>query len=193
MIEASDAELMARVRGGDREAFGVLVDRHKDRMVNYVIRLTGCRERAEEVAQETFLRLYQAAPGYRERGRFTAYLYRIATNLIRREERRERRWRLLSSAYAAGLGAGGNGHFPLPEAPAHLLREELEQQLASALARLPIRYRVPVVLRDVQGWPYRSIAHVTGCREGTVKSRINRGRQQLRQWLEPYRSRGETN
>ena len=93
--EASDADLMAQVRAGDREAFADLVDRHKDAVVNYLTRLTGNRDRAEDLGQETFLRLYRSAAGYVEQGYLRAYLFRIATNLVRSEERRERRQRLL--------------------------------------------------------------------------------------------------
>jgi RNA polymerase sigma-70 factor (ECF subfamily) len=191
-METSDADLMARVRGGDREAFGCLVDRHKDRMVNYLTRLTGCRDRAEETAQEAFLRLYRSAPRYHEQGRLAAYLYRIATNLVRQEDRRARRRRVLTGMFLSPA----NGHRPNGHQPAHapqssLLRDELQGQLVAALGRLPLRYRVAVVLRDVQGWPYEEIARMTGCRQGTVKSRISRGRSMLRQWLEPYMQRGE--
>ncbi len=193
MSEISDADLMARMGCGDREAFGALVDRHKDRMVNYLTKLTGCRERAEETAQEAFLRLYRAAPAYKEQGRLTAYIYRIATNLVRQEERRARRRRLLTGMYLApSNGRGSNGHLPAAAPQGALLQAELHGQLAGALARLPLRYRVPVVLRDVQDWPYEEIARATGCRQGTVKSRISRGRSMLRRWLEPYLDRGES-
>jgi RNA polymerase sigma factor (sigma-70 family) len=119
MNEASDAQLMARVRSGDRDAFGMLVRRHKDSMVNYLTRLTGCRERAEDAAQETFVRLYRVAPRYSEQGRFAAYLYRIATNLVRQHERRERRRRVLSAMVRDedGFHPDGNGHRPPSGAP----------------------------------------------------------------------------
>ena len=74
MTHTTDADLMARVRSGDREAFAHLVDRHKDAMVNYLTRLTGSRDRAEEVAQETFVRLYRSASRYKEQGRLGGYL-----------------------------------------------------------------------------------------------------------------------
>ena len=85
---AADADLMARLRAGDRDALGDLVERHKDALVNYLTRLTGRRERGEELAQEAFVRLLQAVPRYREEGKLLPYLYRIATNLARSEDRR---------------------------------------------------------------------------------------------------------
>lgn len=194
MNEPPDTDLMEQVRSGDRSAFSRIVDRHKDGMVNYLTRLTGCRDRAEDVAQEAFIRLYGAADRYREEGRLAGYLYRIATNLVRQEERRRRRWRLLAPVLAASNGqrAGSNGHFQMPEAHARLLQSEIHEKLAEAVSGLPLRYRVPVVLRDIQGWSYAQIARLTGCQEGTVKSRLNRGRQRLRILLEPYWRGGDT-
>src|ERR1700724_4363293 len=89
--EASDADLMARVRAGDREAFTDLVERHKDAVVNSLTRLPGSRDRAEDLGQETFLRLFRSAAGYVEQGYLRAFLFRIATNLAHSEERRGRR------------------------------------------------------------------------------------------------------
>ena len=74
MKELSDAELMARTSEGDRPAFGVLVNRYKDPIVNYLTKITGNRSNAEEAAQETFVKLFHAAPRYREQGQFSAYL-----------------------------------------------------------------------------------------------------------------------
>jgi RNA polymerase sigma-70 factor (ECF subfamily) len=176
----SNAELMERMRDGDRAAFTQLINRHKNPLVNYLSRLTGCRDRAEEHAQEAFLRLYQTSARYREQGRLLSYLYRIATNLVRSEERRKRRWQFLSSAFSR------NGHRPEPGPQALLLKAEVKQKVTEALRELPTHYRAPLVLREIEGWSYQDIAEAMDCREGTVKSRINRGRSQLRDILEPY-------
>ncbi len=177
--EPADEELMARLRGGDREALATLVDRYKDAIVTYLARLTGDRDRAEDLAQETFLRLFRGAARYAERGLLRAYLYRIATNLARSEARRAQRLRLLAPLLLAGA------HEPAASA-AGLLRDELQRQVAAAVAALPLRWRVPVVLHEIEGWPYAEIAAELGLREGTVKSRIHRGRERLRRALEPY-------
>jgi len=189
MKELSDAELMARTGEGDRPAFGVLVDRYKDPMVNYLTKLTGNRSSAEEAAQDTFIKLFHAAPRYREQGQFSAYLYRIATNLVRQEERRKRRWYLITGALTRDARAVARDTESASQA---LLRQELGRELVAGLSRLPLRYRVPLVLRDIQGWSYDEIARLTSSRLGTVKSRISRGRSLLRHSLEPYRNRGET-
>jgi RNA polymerase sigma-70 factor (ECF subfamily) len=178
--EASDAELMARVRTGDRDAFADLVDRHKDAVVNYLTRLSGSRDRAEDLGQETFLRLFRSAGGYVEQGYLRAYLFRIATNLVRSEERRDRRQRLLLPLF------GVEPDRTEPAAHSGLLRQEMQRVLTAAVARLPLRYRVPLVLHEIEGWSYTDIAVELQCREGTIKSRIHRGRQSLKRQLEPY-------
>lgn len=126
-MEPSDAELVERSRQHDSEAFAQLVDRHKDLMVKYLARLTGCRDRAEDFAQETFVRLYQKLDRYREEGAMAAYLMHIATNLVRSDERRKRRWRMLQPVltHSALMAGGSNGH-RLEAAPqaAALAREE---------------------------------------------------------------------
>ena len=108
---------------------------------------------------------------------------------MRQEERRRRRWHLVSGVLARSARAVTEDRESAHQA---LLRQELGRELVAALARLPIRYRVPLVLRDVQGWSYEDIARLTASRLGTVKSRISRGRSLLRHSLEPYRNRGET-
>lgn len=175
----TDADLIAGVRSGRMEAFGEIVDRHKDALVGYLCRLLGSRERAEDVAQEAFLRLYQRSQQYEERGQLKAYLFRIATNLVRSEERRAFRWHRIRGF----LAPAENG--PPPQ-ERRLLEGELRQQLLDAIAELPLRYRAPLVLREIDGWRYRAISQALGCTEGTVKSRIHRGRRLLRQRLARY-------
>lgn len=178
----SDAELMAATREGDRDAFALLVERHKDPLVGYLARLTGCRQRAEDLAQDAFLALYQHAVRYVEQGRLQGLLYRIATNRLRSQERRARRWRLLEPVL---FSRNGHGAEPAP-APQRVLAAEAQRELAAALAELPLAFRVPLVLHEIEGWPYADVARWLGCREGTVKSRIHRGRLRLRERLAPY-------
>lgn len=180
---------MALVRRGDREAFGELVERHKDGLVAYLARLTGCRDRAEDLAQETFLKLYRSAADYRERGHLVAFLFRIATNLLRSEERRARRFRLLAPLLGAAAGRDGRPAFEASEpaaAEARLAAAELKHRVAKELAALPLAWRAALVLSEVEDWPLAEIARTLGCREGTVKSRLFRGRERLRLALAPY-------
>jgi RNA polymerase sigma-70 factor (ECF subfamily) len=180
MTERTDAELMARIQAGDREAFAAVVDRYKDPLVGYLSHLACDRDRAEDLAQESFIRLYQNAGEYREQGRLAPWLYRIATNLLRSEERRSRRWWMLRPLVRV------NGHTTAMSPQTEILRDETRRKVTQALARLPVHYRAPLVLREVEDWSYEQIARATGCPEGTVKSRINRARAHLKRELAPY-------
>lgn len=181
----TDSELYLRARQGDRSAFGQLIERHKDGLVNYLTRLSGSIDRAEDLAQESFLRLYERGGQYSEKGKLQAYLYRIATNLYRSQMRREQRWQRLGLLFFST-----NGHHTEPAQQSRILQEELGQRLGSALLDLPVRYRAPVILALVEGWSHHEIARLMRCREGTVKSRIFRGRQMLQKQLEGYRNGG---
>ena len=176
---ADDDLLMQRVQSGDTDAFAVLVDRYKDPLVNYLANLCGDRDRAEDVAQDSFVKLFRQAGSYDGRGKLAPYLYRIATNHLRSAWRREKRWKVLS----LGLWSPEtSGRDPSDD----LLSDEATRQVREALASLPLPYRAPLVLRDIEGWTYQQIADFLDCPEGTVKSKINRGRQQLRQSLASY-------
>ncbi len=178
---ASDDRLVALGLSGERAAWGELVERHKDGLVNYLTRMTGERATAEDLAHDAFVRLFEHAASYRPLGKFRAYLYRIAVNLLRSQQRRKQRWRLIASHFLPA-----NGDRPEPPPSARMLGHERDRQVADAVARLPQRFRAPIVLFNVEGWSYREIADALGCREGTVKSRIHRGRLLLRRALAPY-------
>lgn len=176
----TDDALMQRVRGGDDDAFGEIVDRYKDSLVNYLTHLVRSRERAEEIAQDAFVRLYRNASHYREQERLGPYLFRIATNLVVTEVRREKRWSLLLPR----LHASTRQHTPSPDAT--LLTDEIQRQVSAALEKLPLKYRAPLVLYEIEEWSYDEIARALEVRCGTVKSRISRARELLRRHLAPW-------
>ena len=182
----SDSDLFQLARQGNRSAFGQLVDRHKDGLVSYLMRLTGSRSQAEDLAQEAFLRLYERGHRYSDRGKLQSYLYRIATNLVRSEARRDLRWSRLRVAFFHS-----NGHRTEPSQQTEILRTELSRELTRALAKLPLRYRAPIVLSYIEDKSHREIADLLGIQEGTVKSRLYRGRALLRDELEPYQMGGQ--
>lgn len=179
---AIDGALMARVKQGDEQAFADLMERYKNPLVNYLTQMTRSRERAEDLAQDAFVRVYRSAGRYRERGQFQAYLFRIATNQLRSEERRAARWRGLLPSFTAEQRSRTTG--PSPQSTA--LGTEAASAVTRAIRRLPLHYRAPVVLREIEGWPYARVAEALGCREGTVKSRVHRGKDLLRADLSEY-------
>jgi RNA polymerase sigma-70 factor, ECF subfamily len=180
MQAATDDQLMKRCVDGDETAFGEIVDRYKNALVNYLTHLVRSRDRAEEVAQDAFVRLYRNAAKYREQERLGPYLYRIATNLVVTEVRREKRWSLLLPR----LNASTSQSVPSPDAT--LLADEIQRQVSAALERLPIKYRAPLVLFEIEEWPYDEIAKALEIPSGTVKSRISRARELLRRHLAPW-------
>lgn len=176
-MQPSDAELMRRVCEGDEDAFTAIVDRYKDPLVNYLTNLVRCRERAEDLAQEAFVRLYRHADRFRGYENLAPYLFRIATNQTFTELRREKRWRLLVPRFLAGSVQQA------PPADTRLMTDEVQRQVTAALDRLPLMYRAPLALFELEGWSYDDIAKALDCRLGTVKSRIRRARDLMRQQL----------
>jgi len=185
---SDDDALVARARNGDADAFGDLVLRYQDAVFR-VVRRTSRMDaaRAEDLAQETFLRAYRALDRFRGQCSFANWLFRIATNLtINRvttvAARAERRAVSLENPRRAGDREDSmdpaDDKVRAPDAP--MEREELKTALDAALARLPDDFRVAVVLRDIEGLEYEAIAEVLEVPIGTVRSRLHRGREALR-------------
>lgn len=180
MEPENDARLMQRVREGDDEAFREIVDRYKDSLVNYLTHLARSRERAEDLAQDAFVRLYRSATQYRDQEKLGPYLFRIATNLVITEARRQKRWGLLLPR----LHASTTQSVAPPDAG--VLSDEIQRQVNAALERLPVKFRAPLVLFEIEEWSYEAIAEALDCRIGTVKSRISRARDLMRRHLAPW-------
>lgn len=171
---------MKRVREGDDDAFGEIVDRYKNSLVNYLTHLVRSRDRAEEIAQDAFVRLYRNADKYREQDRLGPYLFRIATNLTVTEVRRAKRWTLLLPR----LHASTSQSVPSPDT--NLMTDEIQRHVNAALERLPLKFRAPLVLFEIEEWPYDAIGAALDLPIGTVKSRISRARDLLRRQLAPW-------
>lgn len=180
MQRESDDVLMQRVASGDEDAFGGIVDRYKDALVNYLTHLVRSRDRAEEIAQDAFVRLYRNASRVQQQEHLGPYLFRIATNVVVTEARREKRWSLLLPR----LHASTRQSVSAPDTD--LMASEVQQQVTAALARLPVNYRAPLVLFEIEEWSYDEIARALDIRCGTVKSRISRARELMRRHLAPW-------
>lgn len=186
----SDCAKAARSPAELEVVFADIVEQHQDLLVNYLTRLVGQRDRAEDLAQETFIRLFQHWETYREEGVVVAYLLRIATNLVRDEERRKKRWGLLWPIWSLG-GRSPDGvqteETPLEANPERqVLSAEERERVQTALDELELVHRAPLVLREIEGLSYLEIAKVLECQEGTVKSRLHRARAVLKEKLAPY-------
>ena len=188
----SDHSLLLSARDGDDAAFAELVRRYRGQITNYVYRLVSDYDTAVDLAQETFMRVFRAADRYQSSYAFSTYIYRIATNLAISELRKRKRHRLVSlTGFFQSREAGEeDAEFDpadlRPLADATLVEDERRAAVARAIATLPEKYRVPLVLRDVEERSYEEIARILGMSEGTVKSRISRARSFLRDKLEQY-------
>jgi RNA polymerase sigma-70 factor, ECF subfamily len=188
----SDHSLLAAAREGDEAAFAELVRRYRGQITNYTYRVVGDYETAVDLAQETFLRVFRAADRYQSSYAFSTYIYRIATNLAISELRKRRRQRLVSLTNFFRPREQGGEDCELdpadlqPLADTSLVEDERRRAVSRAIATLPEKYRVPLVLRDVEERSYEEIARILDMSEGTVKSRISRARAFLRDKLRQY-------
>ncbi len=187
----TDHALLEATRLGDEDAFAELVGRYRNQLTNYLFRITNDYEEAVDLAQETFVRVFCAADRYKTDYAFSTYLYRIATNLAISELRKRKRRKLFS--LNTFFGANGDDEpveleiideKPLPDK--NLAEKELQLAVNKAIATLPEKYRAPVILRDIEGKSYEEIARILTTSEGTIKSRINRARNLLKDKLKNY-------
>ncbi len=178
----SDEKLMRRYQAGDVGAFEALLRRHRAALHAFLYRLTGDRSRAEDLAQETWLKVVAAAPRWERRARFTTWAFSIARNVALDEARRSshRTVESLDAPRADGrvLADGVAAEAPGPDrgAESALLRPKLE----AALAALPLEQREVFVLREYAGVPFADIAEITGAPVPTVKSRMRYALEALR-------------
>jgi RNA polymerase sigma-70 factor, ECF subfamily len=187
----ADAELMLRVARGDRSAFTPLFDRHHRGVARFAFRFVGDRARAEELAQDIFVKLYRNAGRYRPSARFKTFLYRVAANHCLNEVRRgEYQVKHLSE----GPEEGQPLETPAPEAErpdAHLSGRELESALGRALQSLSDRERAAFTLARFEGMAYREIAEVLEGSEAAVKSLIHRATLTVARSLEAFQAGAE--
>ena len=187
--DESDEQLMLNAGQGDRNAFDELVRRYSSRMVNVAYQVLGDRELAEDVAQETFLRAYKSAARYRQISKFSTWLYTIALNLCRNELRR-RKFKTYSLEGMAERDEESKVRVDIPDEKTQpdldLERKEAGTLVRQAVEKLPEKFKTPLVLRDIQELTYEEISEILDLPEGTVKSRINRGRLRVKEILKPY-------
>ena len=174
---------------GDQGAFDKLVRCHQDRVFNVCYRMLGDYEEANDCAQETFVKAYRALKDFRFEARFSTWILTIAVNICRNrlkslEHRYRRRMVRIDSPIQGQEGATGiEIEDPAPDALAQLTKKEQDRLLQKAIDELPHDARMVTVLRDIEGLSYEEIGRVTGYNPGTVKSKLSRARQQLREKL----------
>ena len=191
----ADAELMLRVKRGDRAAFAGLVEKYQQPLFNFVYRTLRDESESEDVAQNTFLQVWKSRDRYEPSARFTTWLFTIARNLCLNELRRR------SRHPAESIEAAHTEHEDQPQrqyedkthiaAPEKLLHGELAQKIEAALAGLPENQRTAILLCQREELSYEEIAKVLGCSLSATKSIIHRGREVLKEKLKRYLESGE--
>jgi RNA polymerase sigma-70 factor (ECF subfamily) len=183
-VSADDHCLIADCLKGNTAAFGVLVRRYQERLYNSIYRLVGNAEDAQDVIQDAFLNAYQSLNGFKGDSQFFTWLYRIAVNTAISHKRKQR--------VALRIEAGRDGepgiepHDPSDfSRPGHALEQaEQGQRIQQALARLSPEHRAVLVLKDMEGQKYETMAEVLQVPIGTIRSRLHRARLELRELLE---------
>jgi RNA polymerase sigma-70 factor (ECF subfamily) len=180
-----DERLVDEALAGDRDAFGALVLRHQRGLVNYIFRLVGSRDAATDLSQEVFLKVFVSLDSFDPRFRFTTWLYRIASNrAIDHLRRRQPRTLSLTQPTAGEEVPAAPVIAGTQPSPDDVLRgRELGSRIGKAIAALPTSYRQLILLRHSQSCRYDEIARITGLPLGTVKNRIFRAREILRERL----------
>ena len=189
----ADAILVKKAQRGDMDAFEELIKKYEGRVFSISSRMLAFSEDSKDAAQETFLKAYRSIKGFRGDSKFSTWLYRIANNVcldfLRRKDRRE-----LSLDYEASYGDGEMQTIDIPseiDVESVVEQSEFRTLVQKAINNLPDQHRTMIVMRDVQELSYAEISALLGLPEGTVKSRINRARKNLREVFQNYKELNE--
>ena len=175
MEDVHERELVERCRSGDERAFQELVDRHKDLVFALIARTVQDRSRAEDLAQDVFLRIHRGLPYFRGEARLSTWIYRIVANVCLQDHDRAPRTSTLDEERDAHAVSVADRQFTDLE-----VRDRLEK----AIARLPPNQRLLVAAHYLEGVQYEDLAEALNLPMGTVKTHLYRAKQQLRRMLE---------
>jgi len=187
--EVPSEDLMARIAKGDEDAFEILVNRHQTSILNLIYRFIGDRTQAKDLAQEVFIRVWQAAKTYKPEAKFTTWLYRITANLCLNELKSSRRKKLFQFLRSdADNEIHGEKDFPdgSPSPEDLLLAKERSHQITKALQCLPENQRMALILKRYDDLSYQEIAKVIGCSVSAVESLLVRAKRSLQEKLKNY-------
>jgi RNA polymerase sigma-70 factor (ECF subfamily) len=187
--KALEARFVAALKARDERAFNALVARFQDRVYNLIRRLLGNPEEARDVTQEVFVTVFEKVDSYRGDSSIATWIYRIAANHAKNRikylsRRKDRHKESIEAMHVQPTHSQLSAQVPRPDQA--LTRETVSRLVDKALSELDEEHRIVLVLRDVEGQSYDDIAAITGLQLGTVKSRLHRGRQRLKEALAPY-------
>lgn len=176
-MRMDEQELVRQIQEGDEMAFAEIVKIYKDKIVNFLWKITGDYQKAIELSQETFMRVYFKANKYKPIAPFSSWVFTIASNLAKTEMKKMRR-------YAAVSLDDVRNNLPKEAYANNPTDSGLLSNLREALNSLHPRYKIPVILKDVEGFSQEEIAQMLKSPLGTIKARISRGRDYLKKELE---------
>ena len=188
-MERTEALLVADLLEGDTTALASIVEKYGKLVYRLAIQITKNHEDANDVMQETFLKVYESIDSFRKESAFETWLYRIivnqALNLVKRRERRRETSLSDESEIVHRFNLHGNNDYR--ESPhADVEKKELQRWVTQAVDSLPTKHRTVVILHEFEGLTHPQIATILGCSEGTVRSRLHYARRKLRDLLRPY-------
>lgn len=176
-----DEDVIEACQQGDREAFELLFETYKDKVFSIAVYSSGGdRAVADDVTQQIFLKLFTAIRQFRGESEFTTWLYRLVVNACLDERRRSKRW----LPWGEGVAMTSTGDRKPQEK--QFARLEITEAVQAAIAELKPKFRLPILLKYIEGLSYEEIATVMGCSKGTVASRLNRGHSQLAKRLSHF-------
>lgn len=176
-----EKDLIRQAKKGDVNAFEELIAGHQKRVYNIVYRFFNNPEDAMDISQEVFIKVYTSLKNFKENSSFSTWLYRIAVNTCIDFSRKKEIDTLPIKEELAGIE---QKTISSPDLPEKVLEDkELKSVLEEAIKSLPESQKTCIILRDIQGFSYVEISEILSCSLGTIKSRINRGRQALREKL----------
>jgi RNA polymerase sigma-70 factor (ECF subfamily) len=188
-VERAEVLLIEDLREGDMTALAILVEKHKRLVYRLAFQITKNHEDADDVMQDTFLKVYESIHSFRQESAFETWLYRIvvnqAMNLVKRRERRRESPLLgtsemeILSSLKRKVDLANNPHL-------NAERKELQKWVTRAVNSLPLKHRMVVMLHEFEGLTHPEIASILNCSEGTVRSRLHYARKKLRDLLKPY-------
>jgi len=176
-MRMDEQELVRRIQEGDEMAFAEIVRMYKNKIVNYIMQLTGDYQRAVELSQETFMRVFFKANKYRPFAPFSSWIYAIASNLAKTEIKKMKKMSTVPLDLV-------QNRIPIERSSNDNLDSELASELRKALNSLHPRYKIPVILKDIEGFSQEEIAEILKKPLGTIKARISRGRNYIKKELE---------
>jgi RNA polymerase sigma-70 factor, ECF subfamily len=173
-----DFYLIKKFIEGDESSFKVLLNRHKEKVRNIIFLTMNNAESVDDIAQDVFITVYKNLNNFRFESQFTTWLYRITVNKCKDYLRKKK----IRSVFLPIKDSEDAGY-----EPEHVQNTDVAEIVHKAISRLPEKLRVPLLLKDIEGMSYQEIAETVQCEIGTVKSRIFRAREGLKNMLEPFR------